>query len=119
VGDTVSITLTLARPVRNLTFTITNIDKTAGQWVDQVVASPTAFGVLSRGSNVVGTGTTADPFTGQADLAVTSKDPSGDVTVTWPGQVQQVTVSYTAGIAQTSKTTQYVGVGGFSYDNCS
>jgi hypothetical protein len=118
-GDTVSITLTLTRAVRNLTFTLTNVDKTAGQWVDQVVASPAAFGVLSRGANVAGSGTTADPFTGKADKAVTSKDASGDVIVTWPGLVQQVTVSYTAGIAQTSKSTQYVGVGGFSYDNCS
>jgi hypothetical protein len=115
-GDTVTLALGFERVISNFTCTITNLDRTTGQWIDQVSTSPTPFSVLSRGANVAGSGTTGDPFTGKTDKAVS--DASGDVTLRWSGPLSGVTFTYTAGITQTSKTAQYVGVGGFSYDNC-
>ena len=87
-------------------------------WVNNVVVSPATFSVVQQQSNVLGKGTAGDPFTGAADKSLATDDSSGDVTVTFPGTVSVVTISCTAGITQTTATSQYVGVGGFSYDNC-
>jgi hypothetical protein len=115
-GDTVTLTLDFSRIVYNFSCTITNIDRTSGQWADQVSASPTPFSVLSRGSAVVGSGTPGDPFASNVDQTVS--DASGDVTLRWPGPMTQATITYTAADAQNTKSGQFIGVGGFSYDNC-
>lgn len=54
------ISVSFSRAVTNLRFTITDIDATQGNWIDQVAVSGTRNGVPV--STVTGSGTTNDPW---------------------------------------------------------
>jgi hypothetical protein len=117
-GDTKTMTITFPRAAKHVTLSITDIDKITGEWIDQVFISPSGYTVTAHGKNVVGTGASGDPFTTNKEAEIHNAD--GDLTLTWPGPVTQVQVVYRAGDAQnTSGNGQHIGVGLFSYDNCS
>ena len=81
--------------MRNLTFGITDIDSTAGDFRDAVELTP-GFAWTDRASGVEGTGTTTDPFkSNQADIpANNATGSSGNVTITYPGLMQSFTLTY-------------------------
>jgi hypothetical protein len=115
-GDTLTLTISYNRVVRNATLTITDIDKLTGQWIDQVYASPSGY-VAARGPNVVGTGASGDPFVASVEAEIHTS--AGDVRLTWPGAVTQVKITYVAGDRKNSSGLgQHIGVGQFAYDSC-
>ena len=115
-GDTIALTLTFDAPVENLTLTVTDIDMWTGRWIDQVYTTSGAT-VVAKGVNVVGSGTSADPF-----ISTVKKDiytDAGDLTLTWPGPLTVVQVFFRAGdLTNTSSTGQHIGVGKIGFDNC-
>jgi|GEM_PF-2492221 len=99
----VTHTMTFSRPIRNLTFTILDIDASlsGATFIDRVFAqgfngaTPVAFAVLGPGgpgvpgSNITGLGTAASPWTGVGPVADTSTSVAGNVELCF---VQPVTV---------------------------
>ena len=122
-GDTISATIRFAEPVRNVSFTITDIDYVTDWWIDNVFVTPTGT-VVARGASVLGTGEPEDPsvegsgpFEGKVlnDL----KSSAGDVTLTWPEYVSEIVVTYVAADEQNLSTVgQYIGLGKFSVSSC-
>ncbi len=113
-GDTITLTLAFSQPVLGLTLTITDIDKATGQWIDQVIVDTLGF-VAAPAANVVGAGTSANPFTTKVDSGISSA--LGDLKLTWAGPLSVVQLTYRAGDVQNSSGIgQHIGVGriGFS-----
>ena len=61
------MTLTFSQPVRDLSLPITDIDKDTDLWIDEIIVGPASF-VATKGANVIGTGTDADPFKASVDV---------------------------------------------------
>jgi hypothetical protein len=116
-GDTLKLTLTFSKPVKNATLSMTDIDKLTQQWIDNVVVSPSGFSVATKGPDVSGSGTTADPFTANVEAEIHTN--AGDLTLVWPGTVTSVTVTYIAADKDNkSELGQHIGIGKFGYNNC-
>ena len=121
-GDYVELTITInGGPVTGLSFKIIDIDKSVGPgnvaWVDNIWVRTPGF-TFTRGSNILGSGTQADPFVANAwgDTPIVSGQ--GDVRITYPGAVSQVVIRYLA--AQNGNAqSQHVGLGNLSYNICS
>lgn len=115
-GGWVEITMTFSEPIVGLSFVIHDIDSTNGGYRDTVVVNTPGF-VYQLGSNLQGAGTTASPFrpVNWGDTPISSG--LGDVRVTWPGSVSQITIRYISGITGSS-TNQHIGIGDLSYDAC-
>jgi hypothetical protein len=115
-GDTLTLTITFNRVVRNAKLTITDIDKATGQWIDQVYAAPAGYSA-AKSANVVGAGAAGDPFTSKVEGEIHTS--AGDLTLTWPAPLRTVTITYVAGDqTNASDIGQHIGVGQFSYSNC-
>ncbi len=80
------------RPVRNLVLTFTDIDRTAGDFLDRVELSG-PWTEVSRGSGVSGSGTQASPWTGGAAYS-DSASGAGNVTVRFAGPLTGFTLTY-------------------------
>jgi hypothetical protein len=118
-GDVITMTITFPQPVSGFGFTITDIDGEQGQWIDQVAVAPQAFSA-SKGPNVIGAGTSAAPFLSDPSNPGNIDSADGDATLVWPGAQTQFTIVYTAADDRnTSDIGQMVGLGRFTYDNCS
>ncbi len=119
-GDKVTVTITFTQAVSNLSFRIHDIDaeKSDGDimWVDHVVVNTSGF-TYSRGTDVTGTGTTADPFrnTKFVDQAIDSG--KNHVDLTWAGAVTQISFTYKAG-ADGKSSNQHIGIGNLSFTDC-
>jgi hypothetical protein len=80
------------KPVRNLVLTFTDIDRTAGDFLDRVeLGGP--WTEVSRGSGVSGSGTQASPWTGGAAYSDSSSG-AGNVTVRFAGPLTNFTLTY-------------------------
>lgn len=119
-GDYVELTLTFNQAVTGLSFKLIDIDKSVGPgnvaWVDDVWVRTGGY-THALGSNIVGAGTQANPFTANTwgDTPIVSGQ--GDVRITYPGPVTQVVVRYLA--AQNGNAqSQHIGLGNLSYDIC-
>ncbi len=124
--DTIVATIDFTpKTVRNLTFSITDIDFITGRWIDHVFVTPKAT-VLARGSTVIGDGTYKDPtVAGSVDKPFKSNESGdrlssrGDVTLTWPGYVSKIKVTYVAADEDNaSDDGQHIGLGKFSVSSC-
>jgi hypothetical protein len=80
------------KPVRNLVLTFTDIDRTAGDFLDRVELSG-PWTEVSRGSGVSGSGTQASPWTGGAAYS-DSASGAGNVTVKFAGPLTGFTLTY-------------------------
>ncbi len=93
-GQTVVIDFN-GRPVTNLSFTLTDIDSSSGNYTDNVGFSvaPTSFQLL--GTNLQGTGTYSSPFrkTGN-NFSVGGNNSGGNVSVTFAGPLTTLTMKY-------------------------
>lgn len=120
-GDTVTVTITFPQgAVENLALTLHDIDWVAGDWQDQVIINaPLGTGgySLSKGSNLKGSGTAADPIqpVKSGDLPIDSGN--NRVIVNYPGRVTQVSFTYRAGITGSSGN-QHIGLGNLSFQKC-
>jgi hypothetical protein len=116
-GGTIKMTITLSAPVNNFTFTITDIDKDPGQWIDEIVISPPGYTTPLKNSNVAGNGVPGDPF--RAATTGNVGDDKGDVTLNWAFAVQQVTISYKAAdLTGSSGNGQHIGIGQIAFSDC-
>ena len=108
-GNTITMTLTFSQPVQKLSVKITDIDKTVGQWIDDVIISPAGF-VATPAKNVVGAGTAANPYTTKLDGGIENAD--GDLALFWAGPLSQVSITYLAADQDnTSDIGQHIGIG--------
>ena len=103
------LTYTWSRPIFNLRFTISDIDRTTtgGQNWQDVVWLNTAF-VATQGPRVSGSGTAATPWTGNGTTNVGSGSSDGNVVITIAGPISSLTISYRSG--SPTGTEQYVGI---------
>lgn len=85
-------TFSFTKPVRNLVLTFTDIDRTAGDFLDRVELSG-PWVEVSRGSGVTGSGTQASPWTGGAAYSDSSSG-AGNVTVRFAGPLTGFTLTY-------------------------
>lgn len=88
-------TFTFTRPVTGLTFTLTDIDSTTGDFWDSVWLTP-GFTYRDRGSTMSGVGTQADPFRQTSgNTAVNNATGSnGNVTISYAGTLSSFTINY-------------------------
>lgn len=115
-GDYIDLTITLSQPVEGLSFVLHDIDSTAGAFRDTVIVSTSGF-TATKGANIQGSGSSADPFRPIAvgDTAISSG--LGDVRLTWAGSVSSVQLRYRAAVSGNS-TNQHIGLGNLSYSAC-
>ncbi|HEX3929802.1 MAG TPA: hypothetical protein VHW64_03810 [Nocardioides sp.] len=118
VGDVLTMTVTLSRPVANFFLTLTQVDHLGGYYDDEVWLGTPGFSIVTRGTEVLGTGTQAVPFSSGSEASIHSN--ANDVTVTWPGSLDQFVVNYVVGDAgeRLSQCGQWIGVGNVGYDSC-
>lgn len=88
-------TFTFTKPVTGLTFTLTDIDSTTGDFWDSVWLTP-GFTYTGRGSTMTGVGTSGDPFRqANGNTAVNNTtDGNGNVTISYAGTISSFTVNY-------------------------
>ena len=118
------IAISFTRPVTGLTFTITDVDssnsaangQTRNGWWDQVELSGVRNATLASG--LTGSGTQAAPWKMVSNNTnAGTNDPAGNVTVTYPGEVSSITLTYwsdTAGGNQAIALSDFV----FSAKGC-
>ncbi|GGD26255.1 hypothetical protein [Nocardioides daphniae] len=105
-GHAQVLKLEFSRPVKNLRFTITDIDSTSGQYRDRVSVSGGASGV--RATALRGAGTASDPWRNNSDN--TGYDPgvgSGNVAVDYSGLAPVSTVLVTFWNDQSGSLSSY------------
>ena len=120
-GDKVTVTITFTQPVTNLSFRIHDIDAEKDhdghiQWIDHVVVNTAGF-TYARGTDVTGTGTTADPFHNTKFVDQDIDSGKNHVDLTWVGPVQVISFTYKAG-ADGKSDNQHIGIGNLSFSDC-
>lgn len=89
-----SVTVTFSQPVTNVSFTLGDIDSYVDNaFQESVSLSPQSFSVVSLGSEVTGSGTSADPWLATAGQNVEPTDSIGNVTVLYPGPLLSFTIT--------------------------
>lgn len=81
-----------SRPVTNLAFTLTDVDRTPGDFADRVELSG-GWTETSRGAGVTGSGTQADPWVGAAAYDDGSSA-AGNLQLSFAGPVSSFTLTY-------------------------
>lgn len=111
-------TFTFTKPVTGLTFTLTDIDSTTGDFWDAVWLSP-GFSTPRLAPGMTGAGTQADPIRqSNGNTAVNNASgTNGNATITYPGTISSFTVNYSN--AQTGRITadpdQVVTIANFNF----
>lgn len=117
-GDWVQLTITMSKPVTNLSFIIHDIDQTQSGWRDLINVRTAGYTAnLGSPTNIQGTGSEANPFRPiqNGDYPINSGENA--IRLTWAGPVQTVVIRYVAGITGNSGN-QHVGIGNLSYNAC-
>jgi hypothetical protein len=118
-GDWISMTMQFTSPVSNLSLKIVDIDKDTGQWIDHIVVSPAGFAVDAAANNVVGSGTSTDPFRSTVEGDISTGSAAGHRTLTWAGPLQAVNITYLAKDQDNaSDIGQHIGVTAIQFANC-
>ena len=116
-NNAATVTITFNRPVRDLRFTILDIDATTG-YRDQVVVTTPGFS-YQRAAKVIGSGTTADPFRMSAPLAnIAPTSSDGNVQLAWAGPLSTISFTYSQPNEAASSQNMVVGIGNVSVDPC-
>jgi len=84
-----------SKPVTNLSFTLTDIDSTSGDFWDSVWLT-SGFTVSGKASGLQGAGTSTSPFrqTGSNTPVDNANGGAGNVTITYPGPISGFTINY-------------------------
>lgn len=105
------ISLTFSQAVYNVTFVITDIDNSSGNWSDRIIiVAPTTFTyTIPTGSTVIGAGqssgttTTTGPFrNSQSNLNYNNSQNGGNVELTFPGPMTTFTMRFQCAGQQSS-----------------
>ncbi|RYB94658.1 hypothetical protein EUA93_10075 [Nocardioides oleivorans] len=88
-------TFTFTKPVTGLTFTLTDIDSTTGDFWDSVWLTP-GFSKPTLSAGLTGAGTSADPIRqSNGNTAVdNASGANGNATITYPGTISSFTINY-------------------------
>jgi hypothetical protein len=88
-------TYTFTKPVTNLSFTLTDIDSTTGDFWDSVWLTP-GFSTPKLSTGMKGTGTQADPIrqTGSNTAVNNASGTNGNATINYPGTISSFTIHY-------------------------
>jgi hypothetical protein len=116
VGQTV--TFSFSSPVTNVSFTITDIDNSTGQWADRLVIQTAGYGFsFAAGTLMTGDGTVGTPFlNSNANLNLPHTDDRGNVTISYAGPISSFTFEYFNGVA--TNGTQQIRVTDIAFEDC-
>lgn len=108
------------KPVSNLTFTLTDIDSAAGDFLDAVKLTP-GFTYAPLSATMQGSGTVADPFrpVGTNAPIDNTNSNAGNVTITYAGPISGFTIDYknaAASFAANVDQDQVVTIANFAFD---
>ncbi len=112
-------TFTFTRPVSNLSFTLTDIDSTTGDFWDSVWLS-SGFTTSAKATGLQGAGTSTSPLRQKTGNSVVdnASGGAGNVTITYPGTISTFTINYSN--AQTGSYTadpdQVVTIANIAFD---
>ncbi len=98
-----TVTFSFSEPVVGLSFTMTDIDRFDGDFIDMVELTG-SYTYQHATSRTTGTGTTASPFHNTQSGDVNNTQNLGNVRITYPGAVSSFTMTYW------SSVTSYSGV---------
>lgn len=112
---------TFTRAVSNLTFTLTDIDSAAGDFLDSVVLTSGFTFVIPGTSTLQGEGTVAKPFRPKSTNTPidNTNSSAGNVTITYPGPITTFTVDYrnaASSFAANVDQDQVVTISNFAFD---
>lgn len=124
-GDTVTMTIAFNQPVENLAITIHDIDKQDNAWNDLVHFDTTPTSVVN-GSNVTGSGSSADPLHAITWGNQTTGNGTERSVVSWAGPITTLTITYEAGGPSSADPSykygnsqnQWIAIGNISFNSC-
>lgn len=117
-NDTATVTISFERAVRDVKFTILDIDAAQPGFRDSVAVLTPGF-IATPGSRVVGTGSVADPFrmnTPYANIDPTSAN--GNLGLAWAGPLTSVSFRYFQPNVAANSANMVVGISGIGVNPC-
>lgn len=116
-GWAASVTWRFSKPVKNLAFTILDIDYVANGgvgWSDRVWLSD-SFVITGQGANVSGVGTQANPWNSTVNTNAGANDAGNRVSVRYAGPISTFVVSYQAGDRAAGASNMHIGLSDLSF----
>jgi hypothetical protein len=115
------ISLTFSQAVYNVSFVITDIDTSNGNWSDRItIVTPTVYSYsVPTGSTVIGAGTatgnttTTGPFRNTQNFNYLNPSNGGNVEVTFPGPVTTFTMRFSC--ASQESSNQLINLSNISF----
>jgi hypothetical protein len=106
-GDYVELELVFSNPVSDLQFTLLDIDRSDGEWIDEVElvaelgGSPVTLTTFVASSSIehtsVGPGDRFEPSATSPTTGIAGTSTAGNVALTYSGPVDRIVIRYTAG----------------------
>lgn len=113
-----TITITFNRAVRDVNFTILDIDATNGGYRDSIVVNTPGF-TATPGSRVQGAGTTASPFQMNTPFAnIPPEQSTGNLRLNWAGPLTSVSYRYFQPNTAATSQNMRVGMSGIGVNPC-
>jgi hypothetical protein len=108
-----TVTIQFDKTVTNVSLTLLDVDSATNSFYDQVAVTPAGFTAV-KGSQVIGTGTAADPFNGSTtNTAVAGTSTNGNVQLTWAAGLTQITFTYSQG--GTATGSPFIGISNMAF----
>jgi hypothetical protein len=97
-GNSAVLTLSFDTAIKDLSFTLTDIDRVQAGWRDQVSVTPGFTLVGTLGSNInVGNGSAGTPWSSTNNVNLPGTNSTGNVAVRYAGPISTVSITYTNG----------------------
>lgn len=113
-----TVTITFNRAVRDVNFTILDIDATNGGYRDSIVVNTPGF-TATPGPRVQGAGTTASPFQMNTPFANIAPDSNaGNLRLNWAGPLTSVSFRYFQPNTAARSANMVVGISGIGVNPC-
>jgi subtilisin-like proprotein convertase family protein len=111
------VTFTFSQPIRDLSFSLLDVDWTNNAWEDQAyVIALDPSGNPVPYAQTFGTANQQAGNLGEGDVAAATTDPAGNVGYVFSGQVSSVTIHYSQGNEPTTESVfMIIGISDFTY----
>ena len=111
------VRFTFSKQVRNISFTITDIDNVTNSWSDRIVINTTPFtSSIPSGGKVVGSGTSADPFrSSDTNTNYANSSNLGNVTINIAGPLFFFELQFNCATAASGGQNQLINISPISY----
>jgi hypothetical protein len=114
-GNSATLTLTFSTAIKDLTYTLMDIDRVANSWRDQVSLTAGFSVVGTLGTNInVGSGAAGTPWSSTNSNNLGNTDATGNVTVRYAGPISSVSIIYSNG-ADVSATSMAIFLSDVSF----